>query len=119
MDWSSSKKYQGGTAYHCTKKQKSIITKNVLIEKLNPAEIDVEFTEGSVIIQCNNQKSLSNLKTKVELEMGQDYNIRTATFLKPKIKMIGVNEDDCLGITGFVIRLTNQNFRENLRTGDI
>lgn len=51
--------------------------------------------------------------------MGQDYNIRTATFLKPKIKMIGVNEDDCLGITGFVIRLTNQNFRENLRTGDI
>lgn len=103
--------------------QNSTITKNVLEQKISPADIAASISKvkqashGCVVVHCEDKKSLENLKTKTQDKLGKDYVITTGKMLNPKIKIVNVKEEQLKDVKDFVINVANQNLPDDLKDG--
>lgn len=99
--------------------QNSTQTKTILEQKIRPENIAVAKVKlgsnGCVVVQCEDKKSLEELKTKTQKELGQEYEITTGKKINPKIKIINVKKEHLANEDDFLTKLKNQNLPEELR----
>lgn len=101
-------------------RQDSAVTKNVLEQKINPADIAAsvskikQVSNGCVVVQCENKQSLESFKKQTENTLGRDYEITTAKMLNPKIKILNVKEEQLRDTDQFLTNLTAQNLCDDL-----
>lgn len=102
--------------------QDSNVTKNVLAQKVYPADIAVSISkvkqasQGQLVIHCDDKDSLEKLKTKTILELGKEYEVKTGHLINPCIKIVNVRDEDFEDEEAFLTKLINQNFPEEIRT---
>lgn len=67
-----------------------------LQRKINPCDFDlknvIKTPNGTVIIECDKDDEMSNLKSTLESEFSDRYHISTKAPLTPKIKIFGITE---------------------------
>lgn len=67
-----------------------------LQSKINPCDFNlkniIKTPNGTVIIECDKDDEMSNLKSTLESEFADRYNINTKAPLTPKIKIFGITE---------------------------
>lgn len=82
------------------KQQESEETKKLMKEKINITEMAIGVTKlkkgnrGTVILGCDGETEMENLKTTVQNKLGKDYSILEPKGTKPKIKVINVAEEE-------------------------
>lgn len=103
--------------------QNSTVTKSVLEQKINPADIAASVSKikgvshGCVVVHCKDKQSRDNLKLKTQSELGEDYEVVMGKMLNPKIKIINVKEDQLVNPEEFITTVANQNFPDNMKNG--
>lgn len=77
--------------------QDSLTTKEALKSKINPNTISVNglhhVSKGGVIIKCPTKESMNDFKKAAIENLSDDYDITIPESLKPKIKIIGYNDN--------------------------
>lgn len=99
--------------------QNSSQTKSVLEQKICPENIAVSKVKhgshGCVVVHCDDKKSLENLKTKTQKELGEEYEITIGKTINPKIKIINIKKEHLLNEDDFLTKLKHQNLPEDLK----
>lgn len=103
----------------------TLTTKNVLAQKISPADLNVSISEikqgnqGRITIHCENRNSLQKLKETVVKEMGDEYDVKVGNLSKPRIKLINVNPADLTNSVEFLNMFKQQNIPNEIVSSDI
>lgn len=95
--------------------QESKKTKKEIKEKIDLSRLGAgvsglkEVSHGQVIIRYENKKDLMKIQNKIQEEMSADYDTKSPTLKRPKIKIIGINEDDDNTDEGLIEAIIDQN----------
>lgn len=79
--------------------QDSSKTKQAVTQKINPSNISIAVNKikpsghGSVIIECNDDKSLKKLQDIALTELSEEYNVELPKAGNPKIMIVGISEN--------------------------
>lgn len=82
------------------KQQESETTKKLVKEKINITNMAVGITKlrkgnkGTVILGCESESEMEELKVTVHNKLGKDYDIMEPKSVKPKIKVINIGEEE-------------------------
>lgn len=88
-------------------------TKADVFSKIKPAELQVGINKvtginnGSLIIKCSNEKDLNILQEKVVEHLGNTYDIRKQSLVKPRLKIVGIEKRYSEEELTSVIRMQN------------
>jgi len=80
---------------------KSEDTKREIKNKIDVAKLGIGITEmrgvtrGAVVVRCENVKQASRLKEEVAKDLGEKYVVQEPIKRKLKIKIFGVDKEDC------------------------
>lgn len=106
------------------KQQESETTKKLVKEKINITNMAVGITKlkkgnkGTVILGCENEGEMEELKASVQDKLGKDYSIMEPRGVKPKIKIINVGEEEMgLDDENMMSIIMKQNKLEDEREG--
>ena len=97
------------------KQNNSNVTKNIIAQKINPCDLSVAVTkvktasQGSVLIECSDSKSLQTLKNIAVNELSENYDVEIPKLRKPKIIIIGVHEQHLENEIEFINKIKRQN----------
>lgn len=79
--------------------QESEATKKSIKEKINIKSMDVgisrlkKCSKGTVILSCETEKEIEKLKVAVQENMGEGFKVTESSQVKPKIKIVNVEEE--------------------------
>lgn len=82
------------------KEQESETTRKIVKEKVNIKDLAVGITKlrkggkGSVILGCESEREIKQLKDTVSEKLGKDFEIMEPKKIKPKLKVLNVDEDE-------------------------
>lgn len=82
------------------KEQESETTRKIVKEKVNIKDLAVGITKlrkggkGSVILGCESEREIKQLKDTVSKKLGKDFEIMEPKKIKPKLKVLDVDEDE-------------------------
>lgn len=106
------------------KQQESEITKKLVKEKVNITNMAVGITKlrkgnnGTVILGCEGEGEMKELKATVQEKLGIDYSITEPKGIMPKIKIINVGEEEmALDDKNLISIITKQNKLEDKKEG--
>jgi hypothetical protein len=76
--------------------QQSDVTKKIVMEKINPMVIPVNsirsVSKGSVVMKCQDSRSVEQCKKSIEDELGLDYEVTIPKQKLPAFKIVGLTE---------------------------
>ncbi|XP_023312125.1 uncharacterized protein LOC111692378 [Anoplophora glabripennis] len=99
--------------------QSSDKTKKEIKEKIDPSRLGAgvaglrEAHRGQVVIRCGNEEAREKIQNKICEEMSGDYDIRKPNLKYPRIKIIGVNEEDDDTDDNLLNAIKDQNLTEH------
>lgn len=99
--------------------QNSSLTKTVLEEKLNPADIAISVhkikstAQGGIAIQCNDESSLEKLQNVAKAKLADNYNISVPKGIAPKIIVYNVPNNAVDNMDEFTDKVLRQNCRSD------
>lgn len=82
------------------KEQESETTRKIVKKKVNIKDLAVGITKlrkggkGSVILGCESETEIKQLKVTVSEKLGKDFEIMEPKKIKPKLKVLNVDEDE-------------------------
>lgn len=82
------------------KEQESETTRKIVKEKVNIKDLAVGITKlrkggkGSVILGCESEREIKQLKDTVSEKLGKDFEVVEPKKIKPKLKVLDVDEDE-------------------------
>lgn len=94
--------------------QESEETKKTIKEKVDIKSMAVGITKlkkgskGTVILGCESGEEIETLKAAVQDKMGEDFKVTESTQLKPKVKIVNVEEDE--------LKLTDEELVDTIKT---
>lgn len=94
--------------------QESEETKKAIKEKVDIKSMAVGITKlkkgskGTVILGCESGEEIETLKAAVQDKMGEDFKVTESTQLKPKIKIVSVEDEE--------LKLTDEELIETIKT---
>jgi hypothetical protein len=78
-----------------TNGQNSDVTKQYVQQKIDPAVVPVydmkTVANGDVIVRCKNKQDLDNCKSKIQQQLGGDYNVVVPKVRCPALKIVGLS----------------------------
>lgn len=97
--------------------QKSIVTRKIIQDKLDPADLGVtevrNVNKGGVALNCRSVKSVENVCKEIEEKMGRDYSVKKAEKNNPRIRIKNVDVSDADDEELFIEKLVVQNLIRN------
>ncbi|KAJ8973855.1 hypothetical protein NQ317_000183 [Molorchus minor] len=104
--------------------QESRKTKKEIKEKIDLSRLGAgvsgvkELSRGQVIIRCGNEGDREKIESKIQEEMSDNYETKAPNLKFPKIKVVGINEDDDNTDEGLVEAILEQNLQNRQQTED-
>lgn len=101
--------------------QHSNITKQAVIQTINPSELSVEINKckpvgrGGIVIECGDKESLQKLQDKATTELAENYTVEIPKIANPKVVVVGVQEKYLNNEEEFIRRVKNQSCFADLK----
>lgn len=106
-------------------KQTCLETKTEVTQKIKPENLSIgvsvkkQVNKGGLLIECSSNESLEKLKQEVQEKLGRDYDVKETPMARPKVLIVGVNDDDIESELMLKNKLLKQNGLERFSVEDL